>query len=124
MSSEIEILTQKISSAGEITSEVVDAINSLALLLLEKNAAQAHLTSQKAVAEARTIRYPKGEAAGLIGAAMAASKQRNYEEAAELYDQAIRVLEKQNDKQQVAEVRKKLGNTKYYLGRYTEAIEN
>lgn len=124
MSSEIEILIQKISLAGEMTSEVVDAINSLAVLQVEKDAGQAYLTAQKAVAEARLIQYTKGEAAGLIGAAMAASKQRNYDHAVLLYTDAIDILEKLNDKQQVAEVRKKLGNANYYLGKYGEAIAN
>jgi class 3 adenylate cyclase/urease gamma subunit len=124
MNSDIEILNSKINSAEHITTDVVDAINALAALQAEIDAFTAELTAQKALTAARSIQYNKGEATALIQAALLAGKQRNYALAEEFYELALGILERMNDKEGVAEVQKKLGNVKYYTGRYPEAIRH
>ncbi len=124
MRSDIAILNEKIAGAKDVTADVVDAMNSLAALQLDTDAAGAIETLGRAIEAARAIQYPKGEAAALIQAGMAASKQRDYIKAGEFYQQALAILEKQNDREGVAEVQKKLGNVNYYTGNYADALQH
>ncbi len=124
MSSEIEILTGEIAGAKEITPAVIDAMNSLAALQLDKDVPAAAVTALGAVEAARSIQYTRGESAALLQAGLAATRQRNYVLAVEYYGQALPLLEKARDIEGVAEVQKKLGNVKYYQGQYPEAIDH
>lgn len=124
MDNDIEILSRKVLAATEVTTAVVDAMNELAVLQLAKDAAAAADTATQAITHARNINYLRGEAAALVNAGMAAGRQHSYVDAGDLYTTAIDLFEKLNEQQQVSEIRKKLGNIRYYQGRYTEAIEN
>lgn len=124
MGNDIDILSRKVSSATEVTVDVVDAMNELAALQLEKDAAVSAGTAGQAIDYARGIAYLRGEATALVNLGIAKSRLRDYSSAGDSYAQAIDVLEKMNEQVLVSEVRKKLGNVRYYQGRYTEAIEN
>ena len=124
MGNDIDILSRKVSAATEVTADVVDAMNELAVLQLEKDVAVAAGTAGQAVNYARGIAYLRGEATALINLGVANARLRDYAGAGDSYTHAIDVLEKLNEQAQVAEVRKKLGNVRYYQGRYNEAIEN
>lgn len=124
MGNDIDILSRKVSSATEVTADVVDAMNELATLQLEKDAAVSAGIAGQAVDYARGIAYLRGEATALVNLGIAMSRLRDYSSAGDSYARAIDVLEKMNEQVLVSEVRKKLGNVRYYQGRYTEAIEN
>lgn len=97
-------------------------MNSLAALQLDVDLAASIHTSQSAVAEARAIQYPKGEALALMQAGMAVSRQRNYKAAIEFYERALDLREKLRDKEGVGVVHHKLGNAYYFLGKYPDAL--
>lgn len=124
MNTDIDLLNEKIVAATATTPALVDDMNSLAALQLEKSIADALETATSAVAKARQINYNNGIINGLINMGMVAVKQRNYDEAGTCYEQALDVIEKVSDPALSAEVRKKMGNVKYYQGRYAEALEN
>lgn len=124
MRSDIATLSEKIAAAADITSDIVDAMNSLSVLQLETDTVTALNTSLRAVDAARAIQYPKGEAAAFIQAGLAKSKNRDYAGATDSYQQALDILEKLNDREGVAEVQKKLGNVNYYTGNYPDAIRH
>ena len=124
MSSDIETLTQKIFSAKEITAEVVDAMNSLAALQLEKDVAAANETSKRAIEEAHKIQYTKGEAVALMQAGMGLSKLRKFKEAIEWLERSMAILQTLNDAEAIANVHAKLGTNKLYDGNYPEALDH
>lgn len=124
MSTEIELLNLKISTATELTEALVDSINNLSVLQLDKDAPAAFATASNAVAKASSINYPNGIINGLINKGMAAVKQRQYNEAGEYYEEALDIIEKASNPALAAEVRKKMGNVKYYQGQYAAALEN
>jgi class 3 adenylate cyclase/uncharacterized protein HemY len=124
MSSEIEILTQKISSTTNASPQKVDDMNALAALLMDTNVKAAAEAANKAIEAAESIDYQRGQAAALLTAGNAAFELRLFEDADTLYERSLHIREQQQDKEGVGVVRAKLGKTKYFEGKYAEALEH
>lgn len=123
MNSEVAQLKEKINGIRAPTEELVNALNRLALIQLEGNITDAYEISQRAVMEARLIKYTAGEALALLHAGMCASAQRNYNEAQDYYLQSLHLREKLDDNEGIATVCQRLGTLNLYEGRYNDALE-
>lgn len=123
MTSEVAALKERVSAAVKQDTELVDAMNRLALLQLEGNVTDAYELSQKAGAIARSLNYRHGEAEAYLHAGMCSSAQRNYTEAQDCYLACLKIREDLDEQEGIAAVCARLGNLNLYEGRYNEALE-
>ena len=124
MSINIETIREKIRSAQEITTKVVDDMNTLAHLQMDTDAGAAYDLLVSIIGHAAAIGYAKGEATALINAGTCTARRRNYTEALALYVRALGILTSLNDHSGVAGVHAKIGNTKLRTGDYKLALEH
>jgi signal transduction histidine kinase len=124
MNSEVDRLLEKIKSAPEIRADMIDDMNSLATLQINNDLTAAYELSISAITYAVTISYQEGEAAALMNAATCAVKRRDYTEAIALYYRTLAIRKSQRDRQGIATIHTKLGNTKLRAGDYTSALEH
>ena len=123
MATDINALTEKIRSAAQITADIVDAMNSLALVQMDTDISAAYELSLRAIGESHMIKYSEGEALALSHAGMCASKLHKYGESADLYGRALSIYESLQDDHKTATTLTKIGNAKLHDNKYAEALE-
>jgi signal transduction histidine kinase len=124
MNSDIQLLTERLNAAPEITVEVVDAMNGLALLYMDTDPAAAADMSASAIAHAHALGYQQGEATALLNAGLCASRRRDYTEALVLYQRSLDIKTALNDEAGIASVHTKIGNAKLRAGDYASALNH
>lgn len=123
MEDEVQLLKNKLSLLKEISAEKIDVMNRLSSLLVAPQPKEADEIAHRAILEARSINYEKGEAVALLNAGINASAQRKFTAASDFYKTALKFFETKGDETQTANVLAKLGNVNLFEGKYTDALD-
>ncbi|MCW3127508.1 MAG: hypothetical protein JWO03_3166 [Bacteroidetes bacterium] len=123
MSTDITALRERIASAPQITTDVIDDLNTLTLSLLDTDLPAAFENAQRTIRDAYAIRYAEGESQALIHAATSAVRRNQYDEAIILYQRAMRIKEEAGDMVGIAVVLTKMGNTELRADKYADALD-
>jgi class 3 adenylate cyclase/uncharacterized protein HemY len=123
MSTEIDDLEERINTATLITTDIIDAMNTLALSKVDVDVAISLEISVRAINGSRVIGYRSGEATALLRAGTAASKQHHYDEAIDYYQQALSIYREMDNEHEQALTLSKMGNTRLADSKYSEALD-